>query len=121
THPVAADAGIEVMKAGGNAMDAAVAVAATLTVVEPTSNGIGGDAFMIAWVNGELHGMNASGRSPGALSMSELRKRGYDYMPKYGWLPVNVPGVPAAWGSLIERFGNLTLKEVLAPAVRAAR
>ncbi|WP_020007284.1 gamma-glutamyltransferase family protein [Salinicoccus albus] len=121
THPVAADAGTEVMKAGGNAMDAAVAVAATLTVVEPTSNGIGGDAFMIAWMNGELHGMNASGRSPGALSMSEIRKRGYDHMPKYGWLPVNVPGVPAAWGSLIERFGKLTLKEVLAPAVRAAR
>lgn len=121
THPVAADAGIEIMKSGGNAMDAAIAAAATLTVVEPTSNGIGGDAFMIAWMNGELHGMNASGRSPEALSISEIRRRGYENMPKYGWLPVNVPGVPAAWGSLIDKFGNLALKEVLAPAIRAAR
>ncbi len=121
THPVATDAGIEVMKQGGNAMDAAIATAATLTVVEPTSNGIGGDAFMIAWMNGKLHGMNASGRSPGDLSMEEIRARGYEEMPKYGWLPVNVPGVPAAWASLVRKFGNLTLKEVLAPAIRAAK
>ncbi|MFC3418888.1 gamma-glutamyltransferase family protein [Salinicoccus hispanicus] len=121
THPIATDAGIEVMKQGGNAMDAAIATAATLTVVEPTSNGIGGDAFMIAWMNGKLHGMNASGRSPEKLSMEEIRKKGFNEMPKFGWLPVNVPGVPKAWASLIDDFGNLTLKEVLAPAIRAAR
>ncbi|WP_342387725.1 gamma-glutamyltransferase family protein [Salinicoccus bachuensis] len=120
THPLATEAGIEVMKQGGNAMDAAIATAATLTVVEPTSNGIGGDAFMIAWMNGKLHGMNASGRSPRRLSMEEIRKRGFSGMPKFGWLPVNVPGVPKAWATLIKDFGNLTLKEVLAPAIRAA-
>ncbi|WP_411842677.1 gamma-glutamyltransferase family protein [Salinicoccus sp. HZC-1] len=121
THPVATDAGIEVMKQGGNAMDAAIATAAALTVVEPTSNGIGGDAFMIAWMNGRLHGMNASGHSPEALSMEEIKAHGYGAMPKFGWLPVNVPGVPAAWASLVNKFGNLTLKEVLAPAIRAAK
>lgn len=121
THPAATNAGIEMMQQGGNAMDAAIATAATLTVVEPTSNGIGGDAFMIAWMNCRLHGMNASGRSPRALSMEALKARGYDEMPKYGWLPVNVPGVPAAWASLISKFGNLTLKEVLAPAIRVAK
>ena len=121
THPLATEAGIEVLKAGGNAMDAAVATAATLTVVEPTSNGIGGDAFMIAWMNGELHGMNASGRSPDKMSMDTLKAHGFNEIPTYGWLPVNVPGVPAAWASLVDKFGKLTLKEVLAPAIRAAR
>ncbi|AKG75363.1 gamma-glutamyltransferase family protein [Salinicoccus halodurans] len=121
THPVATEAGIEMLKRGGNAMDAAIATAAALTVVEPTSNGIGGDAFMIAWMDGSLHGMNASGRSPRTLSMEEIRSRGYSEMPKYGWLPVNVPGVPAAWASLIGKFGKLTLKEVLTPAIRAAK
>ncbi len=77
-------------------MDAAIATAATLTVVEPTSNGIGGDAFMIAWMNGRLHGMNASGRSPGKLSMEEIRERGFSEMPKFGWLPVNVQTVRAS-------------------------
>lgn len=121
THPVATEAGMEMLRNGGNAMDAAVATAAALTVVEPTSNGIGGDAFMIAWMNGELHGMNAGGQSASALSMDEIKARGYEEMPKYGWLPVNVPGVPKAWATLITRFGNLTLKEVLRPAIRAAR
>ncbi|SOC42801.1 gamma-glutamyltransferase family protein [Salinicoccus kekensis] len=121
SHPLATEAGTEMLKQGGNAMDAAVATAATLTVVEPTSNGIGGDAFMIAWMNGELHGMNASGHSSENLSMETLKANGFDEMPVYGWLPVNVPGVPAAWADLIDKFGRLTLKEVLAPAVRAAR
>ncbi|MFB9860802.1 gamma-glutamyltransferase family protein [Salinicoccus siamensis] len=121
THPLATDAGIEVMKQGGNAMDAAIATAATLTVVEPTSNGIGGDAFMIAWMDEKLYGMNASGRSPKRLEMAEVKARGFDALPKFGWLPVTVPGVPKAWAALIRDFGNLTLKEVLAPAIRAAR
>lgn len=121
THPLATEAGIEVLKQGGNAMDAAVATAATLTVVEPTSNGIGGDAFMIAWMNGELHGMNASGQSPDKVSKETLKAHSYDEIPTYGWMPVNVPGVPAAWASLIEKFGKLTLKEVLKPAIRAAK
>lgn len=121
THPIATTAGVEMLKKGGNAMDAAIATAATLTVVEPTSNGIGGDAFMIAWMNGELHGLNASGRSPKALSMDEIKSRKFSEMPKYGWLPVNVPGVPKAWAALINKFGKLTMKEVLAPAIKAAK
>lgn len=121
SHPLASQAGIQMLSNGGNAVDAAVATAAMLTVVEPTSNGIGGDAFMIAWLKGELVGMNASGRSPKNLNMDEIMSRGFEEMPKYGWLPVNVPGVPAAWGSLIEKHGRLTLKEVLAPAIKTAR
>lgn len=121
SHPLAAQAGTQMLAAGGNAVDAAVATAAMLTVVEPTSNGIGGDAFMIAWLNGELVGMNASGRSPKNLSMDEIMGRGFEEMPKFGWLPVNIPGVPAAWGSIIEKYGRLSLKEVLAPAILAAR
>lgn len=121
THPLAASAGTEMLKKGGNAMDAAVATAAMLTVVEPTSNGIGGDAFMIAWMNGELHGMNASGRSPESLNMEKVKAAGHETLPVYGWLPVTVPGVPKAWGTLINKFGNLSLKEVLEPAVMAAR
>lgn len=121
SHPSASQAGMQMLAQGGNAVDAAIATAAMLTVVEPTSNGIGGDAFMIAWINGELVGMNASGRSPKKLSMDEIMGRGFEALPKFGWLPVNIPGVPGAWGSLIEKYGRLSLKEVLAPAITAAR
>lgn len=121
SHPTATQAGIQMLEQGGNAVDAAVATAAMLTVVEPTSNGIGGDAFMIAWIKGELVGMNASGRAPQAMNMGEIVDRGFEEMPRFGWLPVNIPGVPGAWGSLIEKYGRLSLKEVLAPAIKTAR
>lgn len=120
SHPLAAQVGLEVMKKGGNAIDAAIAAAACLTVVEPTSNGIGGDAFAILWSKGQLYGLNASGASPKAISLQKLLDAGYKEVPRYGWLPVTVPGAPAAWGALSKRFGKLHLKETLAPAAAYA-
>lgn len=120
SQPLAAQAGLDILKKGGNAIDAAVAAAACLTVVEPTSNGIGGDAFALVWVKDRLHGLNASGPAPRSISIEAVRSKGFDGMPEYGWTPVTVPGAPAAWASLIRRFGRLTLPDVLEPAVRYA-
>lgn len=117
SQPLAAQAGLDILKKGGNAIDAAIATAATLTVVEPTSNGIGGDAFALVWVKGKLHGLNASGPSPKSISIEEVKKRGYSELPRYGWLPVTVPGAPAAWAELSKKFGKLPLTEVLQPAI----
>jgi len=118
--PLASQAGLEILKKGGNAVDAAIATAACLTVVEPTSNGIGGDAFAIVWFNNELHGLNASGRAPKSISIDAVKELGHEKMPRYGWLPVTVPGAPSAWGKLSEKFGKLPLTEVLEPAIRYA-
>lgn len=120
SQPLAAQAGLEILKAGGNAIDAAIATAACLTVVEPTSNGIGGDAFSIVWNKGKIYGLNSSGPAPSTLSIEEVKKRGYMEMPLYGFLPVTVPGVPYAWKELSERFGKLSLKETLKPAISYA-
>ncbi|QTN00439.1 gamma-glutamyltransferase [Sediminibacillus dalangtanensis] len=120
SQPLASQAGLEMLKKGGNAIDAAIATAAALTVVEPTSNGIGGDAFALVWTKGKLHGLNSSGPAPGNISIEKVKERGYDSMPKFGWLPVTVPGVPAAWAELSERFGKLSLTEVLQPAIEYA-
>lgn len=121
SQPIAANAGTEILRKGGNAVDAAVATAACLTVVEPTSNGIGGDAFALVWMKDKLHGLNASGPSPEGISIEKLKELGLEEMPKFGWTPITVPGVPKAWASLIDKFGNLSLEEVLEPAIRAAR
>lgn len=121
TQPLAAEAGLEILKKGGNAIDAAIATAACLTVVEPTSNGIGGDAFALVWTKGKLHGLNGSGRSPESISVEAVKEKGYDAIPKFGWFPVTVPGVPKAWAELTGRFGKLSLKETLQPAIRYAR
>src|SRR5690554_4430701 len=88
SQPLAAQAGLDILKKGGNAIDAAIATAATLTVVEPTSNGIGGDAFALVWVKGELHGLNASGPAPKSISIDAVKERGHEKMPAYGVLPV---------------------------------
>ncbi|RZT21292.1 gamma-glutamyltransferase family protein [Fictibacillus sp. BK138] len=120
SQPLAAQAGLDILKNGGNAIDAAIATAACLTVVEPTSNGIGGDAFALVWVNGELHGLNSSGPAPRGISIEEVKKAGFDTMPKFGWLPVTVPGAPAAWAELSSRFGKLPFEEVLQPAISYA-
>lgn len=120
SHPLAAGGGLEILKKGGNAIDAAITTAAVLTVVEPTSNGIGGDAFALIWHNKKLYGLNASGPSPRAISIQKLLDAGYKEMPKYGVLPVTVPGAPAAWGALSKKFGRLPLKDLLAPAVNYA-
>ncbi|WEG13128.1 gamma-glutamyltransferase family protein [Pullulanibacillus sp. KACC 23026] len=120
SQPLAAQAGLEILKKGGNAVDAAIATAACLTVVEPTSNGIGGDAFAIVWMKNEMHGLNASGPSPKAISIDALKERGIEEMPVHGFTPVNVPGTPAAWAALSKRFGRLSLTETLEPAIRLA-
>ncbi|KAB3531551.1 gamma-glutamyltransferase [Alkaliphilus serpentinus] len=119
SQPLAAQAGLDIIKKGGNAIDAAIATAACLTVVEPTSNGIGGDAFALVWTKGKLHGLNGSGRAPKQISVEAVKKLG-DEIPKFGWTPVTVPGAPAAWAELSEKFGKLPLTEVLAPAIEYA-
>ncbi|MDW7658957.1 MAG: gamma-glutamyltransferase family protein [Bacillota bacterium] len=121
SHHLAAQIGLDIMKEGGNAIDAAVATAAALTVLEPISNGIGGDAFAIVWTNDKLYGLNSSGPFPGGISAQAVRAAGHTQMPLYGWLPVTVPGAPAAWRALIERFGRLSLADVLRPATAYAR
>jgi len=118
--PTAAQAGLEVLKKGGNAIDAAVAAAAALTVVEPTSNGIGSDNFALVWTQGKLYGLNSSGRAPMALTVEEVRRRGYDVMPFFGTVPVTVPGAPGGWAELNRRFGRLSLTEDMAPAIDLA-
>src|SRR5690625_7659956 len=109
SQSLASQAGLDILKKGGNAIDAAISTAACLTVVEPTSNGIGGDAFAIVWFNNELHGLNASGRAPKSISFDAVKELGHEKMLRYGWLPVTVPGVPSAWGKLSEKFGKLVL------------
>lgn len=120
SQPLAARAGLEILQKGGNAIDAAVAAAACLTVVEPTSNGIGGDAFALIWNDGKLHGINGSGKSPKKISREKVRDRGYEEMPKFGWEPVTVPGAPGTWAEVNQKFGRLPLKEVLKPAIEYA-
>ena len=122
----ASAAGLEMLRRGGNAIDAAVAAAATLTVTEPTSNGLGSDAFAIVWSAREqkLFGLNASGPAPMLASAEGILADGKDQngkMPTHGWTPVTVPGAPAAWAALSGRFGALPLSAALAPAVGYAR
>lgn len=121
SQPLAAQAGLDILKKGGNAVDAAIATAACLTVVEPTSNGIGGDAFALVWMKDKLYGLDGSGPAPKSISIEQIRKLGYEKIPKFGWIPVTVPGAPAAWVELSNRFGKLSLKEVLQPAIDYAR
>lgn len=120
SQALASQAGLSILRRGGNAVDAAVATAASLTVLEPTSNGIGGDAFAILWFEGSMYGLNSSGPSPRSLTVEAVRDRGHDAMPRHGFIPVTVPGAPAAWASLVRRFGRLSLEEVLRPAVEYA-
>ena len=119
SQPLAAQAGLSVLSRGGNAVDAAIAAAAALTVVEPTSNGLGGDLFALVWRSGVLHGINASGRAPALLDGDVVRRAGA--MPKVGWWPVTTPGAVSGWVALSERFGTQPLSTVLAPAIRYAR
>lgn len=121
SQPLAAQAGLQVLQAGGNAIDAAIATAAALTVVEPGSNGIGGDVFALVWYQGKLYGLNSSGPAPRAISVEALTANGLSAVPKYGPLPVTVPGTPAAWAALSERFGRIPLKTAMAGAVELAR
>jgi len=122
SSPLAAAAGLAMLRQGGNAVDAIVATAAALTVLEPTSNGLGSDAFALVWTGNELHGLNASGVAPRDISIDKVRARpgvGSD-MPQYGWAPVMVPGAPAAWAELAARFGRLPFATLLEPAIAYA-
>lgn len=126
SSPQASAAGLEILRRSGNAMDAAVAAAAALTVVEPTANGIGSDAFALVWSekDRQLFGLNSSGPAPMLACIERVRSEKKDdngKMPVHGWTPVTVPGAPKAWAELTCRFGRLSLAENLRPAVKYAR
>jgi len=121
SQPLAAQAGLEILKKGGNAVDAAIATAACLTVVEPTSNGIGSDAFAIVWMNGNMYGLNASGYAPKKLTIDAIKALGHDDIPSHGLIPITIPGTPKGWVALSKKFGKLPLLEVLKPAINYAR
>lgn len=118
---LASAAGLAMLRQGGNAVDAIVATAAALTVLEPTSNGLGSDAFALVWQNNALHGLNASGPAPQAISIEKvLARHGGPAMPRYGWTPVTVPGAVGAWAALSARFGKLPFATLLEPAIAYA-
>ncbi len=115
SQPLAAQAGLDMLRRGGNAVDAALAAAITLTVVEPTGNGIGSDAFALVWDGRELHGLNGSGRSPAAWS--PRRFAACTDMPELGWETVTIPGAVDAWARLSKRFGKLPFERLFEPAI----
>ncbi len=127
SQPLASQVALDVLKRGGSAVDAAIAANATIGLMEPTGNGVGGDLFAIVWdaKTRKLHGLNGSGRSPGSLTLatlrSELKKLNSSTIPRTGPLPVSVPGTVDGWFELHGKFGRLPMKEVLAPAIAYAR
>jgi len=122
SQPLATQAGLEVLKGGGNAIDATVAMAAVLNVTEPMSTGIGGDAFILLYLakGNELKGLNASGRAPAAATLDYFREKKIATIPDGGMLPVTVPGALHGWFAVAERYGSRSLKELLEPAIRFA-
>jgi len=123
SHPLAAQAGQRMLARGGNAVDAAIATAAVMTIVEPVSNGLGSDAFCILWDGQRLHGLNASGPAPRAWTRDWFARRhgdGARTPPQRGWDSVTVPGAVAGWVALSERFGKLPFEELLQPAIDVA-
>lgn len=123
SHPLATQIALDVLKAGGSAVDAAIAANAALGLMEPTGNGIGGDLFAIVWdpKTQKLHGYNGSGRSPRSLTLAEFRRRGLSEIPAHGPLPVSVPGAVDGWFALHERFGKRPMADNLAPTIAYAR
>ncbi|PCJ57766.1 MAG: gamma-glutamyltransferase [Planctomycetota bacterium] len=119
SQPLAAQAGLHMLIHGGNAVDAAIATAITLTIVEPTSNGLGSDAFAIIWDGKELSGINGSGRSPKAWTTEQFN--GHTSIPRLGWNSISVPGAVDVWSSLSKRFGRLPFKELFQPAINYAK
>lgn len=116
SNNLASQAGLDMLKQGGNAVDAAIATAACLTVVEPCSNGLGSDGFAIVWMKDKMYGMNASGYSPYEIDASKI-----DSIPAKGWTPVMVPGAVKGWRALSERFGELPFSKLLEPAINYAK
>src|SRR5205823_14127162 len=119
SQPLAAQAGLQMLAEGGSAVDAILATAITLTLVEPVSNGIGSDAYAILWDGRELHGLNASGRSPAAWASDYFR--GQKAMPVRGWNSVSVPGCVSAWVELHAKFGRLPFERLFERALRYGR
>lgn len=120
SQPLATQVALEIMRKGGNAIDAAIAANATLGLMEPTGNGMGGDLFAMVWdaKTQKLYGLNASGRSPKGLTLEELTKDGRTSIPSLGMLPISVPGCVDGWFELHAKFGKLPMDEVLAPAIK---
>lgn len=119
SQPLATEAGLDAIRRGGNAIDAAIAAAITLAVVEPCNNGIGSDAFAIVWDGAELHGLNASGKSPAGWDPA-IYKQKYDAMPSLGWDAVTVPGAVSAWVALSEKFGELPFADLFNAGIHYA-
>lgn len=121
--PLGAQIGLDILKDGGNAVDAAVSMAAAMPLLEPTGNGLGSDCFALVWIEREkrLYGLNASGAAPAALSTELVRGLGFDKMPAEGWIPTMVPGAPGGWAELNRGFGTKSLTELFAPAIAYAR
>ena len=119
SQPLASSAGLQMFARGGNAVDAALATAIALSVVEPCMNGIGGDAFAILWDGKQLHGLNASGRAPAKWTPDYFKR--YEAMPLRGWDSVTVPGTVSAWRALSDKFGKLPFADLFEPALKYAR
>ena len=122
SHPLASQIGLDILKQGGNAIDAAIAANAALGLMEPTGCGVGGDLFAIVWdaKTQKLYGLNGSGRSPKSMTLDTLKAMGLEKIPAYGPLPVSVPGAVDGWTSLHDKFGTMPLKKILAPAIEYA-
>ncbi len=119
SQPLCTQIGVDILKAGGSAVDAAIATNACLGLMEPTGNGIGGDIFAIVWdaKTQKLHGLNGSGRSPKSLTLDHFKKEGLDKIPSHGPLPVSVPGAVDGWFELHDKFGELSMEQILQPTV----
>lgn len=122
SHPLATQIGLEILKKGGSAIDAAIAANAALGLMEPTGSGIGGDLFAIVWdaKTQKLYGLNASGRSPEKLTLPYFKENGYTKIPSLGPLPVSVPGCVDGWFELHSKFGKLSMDQILAPSINYA-
>ena len=121
SQPLAAQAGLRMLLAGGNAIDATVAAAAAITIVEPISNGLGSDAFAIIWDGKKLHGLNASGVAPAAWDVNYFNKKYGGIFPVRGWDTVTVPGAVAGWAAMHEKFGSLSFEACMQPAIELAQ
>ena len=123
SQPLATQVALDILKKGGNAIDAAIAANAVLGLVEPTGAGIGGDLFALIWSadKGKLYGLNASGRSPRSLKLEYFKENGIEFIPPYGPLPVSVPGCVDGWYEMHDMFGRLPMKDILQPAINYAR
>lgn len=119
SQPLATQTALDILKNGGNAIDAAIAANAVLGLVEPTGNGIGGDLFAIVWdaETKKLYGLNASGKSPASLTLEHFKKLNLEKIPAYGALPVSVPGCVDGWFELHKKFGKMPMKKILQPAI----